>query len=66
MVDTPAPASAHPEPPARHPPHLQIVLNSGISTGCLVAVALNLIFHHLGRRKAAEPDDRVQRERVPV
>ncbi|MCQ4084679.1 purine permease [Streptomyces sp. RB6PN25] len=47
-------------------PHLQIVLNSGISTGCLVAVVLNLIFHHLGRRGTTEPDVPVQRERVPI
>jgi xanthine permease len=31
-------------------PHLRIVLDSGISTGCLVAVVLNLAFHHTGRR----------------
>ncbi|MEW2521893.1 nucleobase:cation symporter-2 family protein [Actinacidiphila alni] len=44
----------------RFDPHLRIVLDSGISTGCLVAVALNLAFHHTGRRTpAAAPPDAV-------
>lgn len=30
------------------PAWAQIVLGSGISTGCLLAVALNLVFNHLG------------------
>ncbi|MFC7304343.1 nucleobase:cation symporter-2 family protein [Streptomyces monticola] len=40
------------------PDWAQIVLGSGISTGCLVAVALNLVFNHWGRKGssgAAEP-----------
>lgn len=40
---------------AHFDPHLRIVLDSGISTGCLVAVALNLAFHHLGRHPAPAP-----------
>ncbi|MCZ4123842.1 nucleobase:cation symporter-2 family protein [Streptomyces sp. H39-S7] len=40
--------------------HLKIILDSGISTGCLVAVVLNLAFNHLGRKPAAEdPDERI-------
>ncbi|NEA57265.1 purine permease [Streptomyces sp. SID13666] len=34
--------------------HLKIILDSGISTGCLVAVVLNLAFNHLGRKPGAE------------
>ncbi|MFE6738514.1 nucleobase:cation symporter-2 family protein [Streptomyces tubercidicus] len=34
------------------PKDLLVVLDSGISTGCLVAVVLNLAFNHLGREKA--------------
>ncbi|MFE2429087.1 nucleobase:cation symporter-2 family protein [Streptomyces sp. NPDC059373] len=33
--------------------HLRIILDSGISTGCLVAVVLNLAFNHLGRAAPA-------------
>ncbi len=32
------------------PDRARIVLDSGISTGCVVAVLLNLLFHHTGRR----------------
>ncbi|MFC6066835.1 nucleobase:cation symporter-2 family protein [Streptomyces ochraceiscleroticus] len=32
------------------PSWAQIVLGSGISTGCLLAVTLNLVFNHLGKR----------------
>ncbi|WP_433858869.1 nucleobase:cation symporter-2 family protein [Streptomyces kronopolitis] len=32
------------------PKDLLVVLDSGISTGCLVAIVLNLAFHHFGRR----------------
>ncbi|MFH8366777.1 nucleobase:cation symporter-2 family protein [Streptomyces sp. NPDC018031] len=35
------------------PDDLLVVLDSGISTGCLVAVGLNVAFNHLGKRKAA-------------
>ncbi|GAA0461270.1 nucleobase:cation symporter-2 family protein [Streptomyces olivaceiscleroticus] len=39
------------------PSWAQIVLGSGISTGCLLAVTLNLVFNHLGKRArgAEEP-----------
>ncbi len=33
------------------PQTVRIVLDSGISTGCVAAVALNLVFHHLGRAR---------------
>ncbi|MFF2925645.1 nucleobase:cation symporter-2 family protein [Streptomyces celluloflavus] len=33
------------------PKDLLVVLDSGISTGCLVALVLNLVFHHLGGRR---------------
>lgn len=38
------------------PETARIVLDSGISTGCVVAVLLNLVFNHLGRggREAAD------------
>ncbi|MER7179199.1 nucleobase:cation symporter-2 family protein [Streptomyces hyaluromycini] len=35
------------------PETARIVLDSGISTGCVTAVLLNLVFNHLGRRRAA-------------
>jgi xanthine/uracil permease len=34
------------------PQTVRIVLDSGISTGCVAAVALNLVFNHLGRARA--------------
>ncbi|MDX3850849.1 nucleobase:cation symporter-2 family protein [Streptomyces sp. AK02-01A] len=39
------------------PEDLMVVLDSGISTGCVMAVVLNLVFNHLGpkRRSQAEP-----------
>lgn len=33
------------------PGTVRIVLDSGISTGCVAAVVLNLVFNHLGRRQ---------------
>ncbi|MGW0086738.1 hypothetical protein ACWDUZ_35030, partial [Streptomyces sp. NPDC003393] len=36
------------------PETARIVLDSGISTGCVVAVLLNLIFNHLGKDRDAE------------
>ncbi|NGN63495.1 purine permease [Streptomyces sp. A7024] len=36
------------------PEDLLVVLDSGISTGCLTAIVLNLAFNHLGRRKSSE------------
>ncbi|MFK8908100.1 nucleobase:cation symporter-2 family protein [Streptomyces sp. YS-3] len=37
------------------PENVRVVLDSGISTGCVVAIVLNLAFNHLGR-KASSPD----------
>ncbi|MEU7187749.1 nucleobase:cation symporter-2 family protein [Streptomyces sp. NPDC045369] len=37
------------------PKDLLVVLDSGISTGCLVAIVLNLAFNHLGRRRGEPP-----------
>ncbi|MFJ9425094.1 nucleobase:cation symporter-2 family protein [Streptomyces sp. NPDC101249] len=36
------------------PQTARIVLDSGISTGCVTAVALNLVFNHLGHRRDAQ------------
>nr|WP_272910169.1 nucleobase:cation symporter-2 family protein [Streptomyces mexicanus] len=36
------------------PETARIVLDSGISTGCVVAVLLNLLFNHLGKNRDAE------------
>ncbi|WP_172385382.1 nucleobase:cation symporter-2 family protein [Streptomyces sp. MNP-20] len=41
---------------ADFPAWAQTVLGSGISAGALVAVALNLFFHHLGTRDGARSD----------
>ncbi|MCZ0983262.1 nucleobase:cation symporter-2 family protein [Streptomyces diastatochromogenes] len=38
------------------PEGARIVLDSGISTGCVVAVLLNLAFNHLGRGSAETPE----------
>lgn len=38
------------------PKDLLVVLDSGISTGCVVAIVLNLAFNHLGRKAEAEED----------
>jgi xanthine permease len=35
------------------PSTVRIVLDSGISTGCVAAVVLNLLFHHTGGRRVA-------------
>ena len=37
------------------PESLRIILDSGISTGCVAAVLLNLAFNHLGRTPAPAP-----------
>ncbi|MFJ9350581.1 nucleobase:cation symporter-2 family protein [Streptomyces sp. NPDC101237] len=37
------------------PETARIVLDSGISTGCVAAVLLNLVFNHLGGRRAQAP-----------
>ncbi|GGT49191.1 permease [Streptomyces kurssanovii] len=34
-----------------------VVLDSGISTGCIVAIVLNLTFNHLGKRGSATEED---------
>jgi xanthine/uracil permease len=36
------------------PETAKIILDSGISTGCVAAVILNLLFNHLGRSGAAD------------
>ncbi|NED91672.1 purine permease [Streptomyces sp. SID11233] len=38
------------------PKDLLVVLDSGISTGCVVAIVLNLAFNHLGRKPDEEED----------
>lgn len=37
------------------PKDLLVVLDSGISTGCVVAIVLNLAFNHLGGKPEPEP-----------
>ncbi|WP_338483498.1 nucleobase:cation symporter-2 family protein [Streptomyces sp. SCSIO 75703] len=36
------------------PENAKIILDSGISTGCLAAVLLNLVFNHIGRGREAQ------------
>ncbi|UUN31505.1 nucleobase:cation symporter-2 family protein [Streptomyces sp. FIT100] len=36
------------------PKELLVVLDSGISTGCVVAIVLNLAFNHLGRKRSPD------------
>ncbi|WP_326614598.1 purine permease [Streptomyces scopuliridis] len=38
------------------PKDLLVVLDSGISTGCVVAIVLNLAFNHLGARSSSEEE----------
>ncbi|WP_078490538.1 nucleobase:cation symporter-2 family protein [Streptomyces scopuliridis] len=38
------------------PKDLLVVLDSGISTGCVVAIVLNLVFNHLGARRSSEEE----------
>ncbi|MFF7384878.1 solute carrier family 23 protein [Streptomyces griseoluteus] len=45
---------------ARFPDWFQTVMNSGISAGCLTAIALNLLFNHLPGRKPEEATARVE------
>ncbi|MFD4501443.1 nucleobase:cation symporter-2 family protein [Streptomyces sp. NPDC058457] len=47
------------------PETARIVLDSGISTGCVTAVLLNLVFNHLGRRHTEDPLGRLGRGRTP-
>ncbi|MFE0812122.1 nucleobase:cation symporter-2 family protein [Streptomyces sp. NPDC058848] len=42
---------AEPEFYHAFPENAKIILDSGISTGCVVAVLLNLVFNHIGGRK---------------
>ncbi|MFH8344208.1 nucleobase:cation symporter-2 family protein [Streptomyces sp. NPDC018045] len=37
------------------PKDMLVVLDSGISTGCLVAIVLNLAFNHFGKRRGQPP-----------
>ncbi|OKI01045.1 uracil permease [Streptomyces sp. CB02923] len=37
------------------PKDMLVVLDSGISTGCLVAIVLNLAFNHFGKRRGEPP-----------
>lgn len=37
------------------PKDLMVIFDSGISTGCVVAIALNLAFNHLGAKKSSPP-----------
>lgn len=39
------------------PESMRIVLDSGISTGCIVAVLLNLAFNHIGRSSQSDTAD---------
>ncbi|QFR98110.1 purine permease [Streptomyces tsukubensis] len=39
------------------PKDVLVVLDSGISTGCVVAIGLNLAFNHLGRKKNSQEED---------
>ncbi|MFJ2088876.1 nucleobase:cation symporter-2 family protein [Streptomyces sp. NPDC087901] len=52
------------------PEDLLVVLDSGISTGCVVAIVLNLAFNHLGRKPDAEsepePGDREAVNSTPM
>lgn len=46
------------------PEDLLVVLDSGISTGCVVAIVLNLAFNHFGREPDAEDEDGANGEHV--
>ncbi|WP_437113039.1 nucleobase:cation symporter-2 family protein [Streptomyces syringium] len=49
------------------PETLKIILDSGVSAGCLTAVVLNLAFNHLGHRRAGTaPEAVVPEQPVPV
>ncbi|MEL5958978.1 nucleobase:cation symporter-2 family protein [Streptomyces sp. CLV115] len=47
------------------PKDLLVVLDSGISTGCVVAIVLNLAFNHLGRKPDPDPEPS-EREQGPA
>ncbi|MER7036437.1 nucleobase:cation symporter-2 family protein [Streptomyces microflavus] len=46
------------------PESLLVVLDSGISTGCVVAIVLNLAFNHFGRKPDAEDEAQHHGEHV--
>jgi hypothetical protein len=46
------------------PQVVQTVMGSGISAGCLAAIALNLFFNHLGKRGEVSPGERCRRGRA--
>ncbi|MDJ0462583.1 nucleobase:cation symporter-2 family protein [Streptomyces sp. H27-C3] len=39
------------------PEDMLVVLDSGISTGCVVAIALNLAFNHFGKQESSDEDE---------
>ncbi|MEV3933437.1 MULTISPECIES: nucleobase:cation symporter-2 family protein [unclassified Streptomyces] len=47
------------------PEDLLVVLDSGISTGCVVAIVLNLAFNHWGRTPDADPEAEVPESEQP-
>ncbi|MEV6260879.1 nucleobase:cation symporter-2 family protein [Streptomyces sp. NPDC051784] len=47
------------------PKDMLVVLDSGISTGCVVAILLNLAFNHWGRRPDEEPEAEVAESEQP-
>nr|WP_156722391.1 nucleobase:cation symporter-2 family protein [Streptomyces apocyni] len=54
------------------PDTAMIILDSGISTGCVAAVVLNLVFNHIGKRRddddvtaPMEPGEEISESRVP-
>lgn len=48
------------------PKDLLVVLDSGISTGCIVAIVLNLAFNHLGKKESPEEERVVTADPEPV
>ncbi|MGX5394107.1 nucleobase:cation symporter-2 family protein [Streptomyces anulatus] len=46
------------------PESLLVVLDSGISTGCVVAIALNLAFNHVGRKPDTADEEQAPGEHV--
>ncbi|NEE39193.1 purine permease, partial [Streptomyces sp. SID7982] len=46
------------------PEDLLVVLDSGISTGCVVAIVLNLAFNHFGRKPDAADEEQQPGEHV--
>ncbi|MFG2145460.1 nucleobase:cation symporter-2 family protein [Streptomyces sp. NPDC048696] len=39
------------------PQNVRVVLDSGISTGCVIAIVLNLAFNHLGKKVSSTPSE---------